>query len=181
MIRLTTELVVNASDAALVNDGSGTASGRYGKIALLPYQTNMSGSLVDTTVWYDDLMVSTRRIPDPDVATPDSFSVANAASGGVALTWRLNSQNGTAQDDTGLLVERCTGDGAACFPNPQSGFAQIAVAPAGASSFTDHAAVAGTTYTYRVRARNAAGNSGYAASQCFNAAGATCGSTIAVQ
>jgi hypothetical protein len=160
------ELVINASDAALVNDGSG----------------DMSGSLVDTAVWYDDLMVSTRRIPDPEVATPnapESLSLTGA-SHSVTVSWRVNSQNGTPQDDTGFLVERSAGDGQTAFPNPQSGFAQIGIAPAGASSFTDTTAVSGITYTYRVRAKNAAGNSAYAASQCFNASGTTCGSTIVV-
>jgi hypothetical protein len=176
------ELVVNASDAALVNDGSGGASGRYGKIALLPYQTNMSGSLVDTAVWYDDLMVSTRRIPDPDIATPnapDSLTVSANGSSAV-LAWRVNSANGTPQDDTGFLVERCAGDGTVCFPNPQSGFALIGLTAPGASSYADSTAIPGATYTYRVRARNPAGNSAFAASQCFNATGITCGGTISI-
>jgi len=107
------QLVVNTSDAALVNDGSGGASGKYGKIVLLPYQTNMSGSLVDTAVWYDDLLVSTRRIPDPGVASPnapDSLSLTAGASHMVTVNWRVNSQNGTPQDDAGFQIERCTGD-----------------------------------------------------------------------
>ena len=176
------QLVTNASDAALINDGSGGASGKYGKIQISPYNTNMSGSLVNTAVWFDDLMVSTRRIPDPNVATPnapDSLSLSNVASNSVTVNWRVNSQNGTAQDDTGFLVERCTGNGAACLPNPQSGFSQIGTTTAGASSFVDGTIVANTTYTYRVRAKNAAGNSGYTIAQCFNG-GTSCGGTVVV-
>ncbi|HEX7287863.1 MAG TPA: hypothetical protein VF532_16865 [Candidatus Angelobacter sp.] len=176
------QLAVNASDAALLHDGTVNGSGKYGKISLLPYQTAMTGSLANTGVWYDDLMVATRRIPDPNVSTPnapDSLSLSSITAGGVTLNWRVNSQNGTAQDDTGFLIERCTGAGAACFPNPQSGFAQIGTTAAGATSFVDTTVVSGTTYTYRVRAKNAAGNSGYTIAQCFNG-GTTCGGTVKV-
>ena len=174
------QLIVNAADAALVNDSSGGTSARYGKIQLSAYNTGMSGSLVDTAVWFDDLIVTTRRIPDPDVGTPnapDSLSVSHATSAGITVNWRVNSQNGTPQDDAGFLVERCTGDGAACFPNPQKGFTQIGVTKAGESSFVDHTVARGHTYTYRVRARNNAGTSGYAAAQCFNR-GPDCGGTV---
>jgi hypothetical protein len=173
-------LVINAADAALVNDGSGGASGKYGKIQLSAYNTAMSGALVNTGVWFDDLMVSTHRIPDPNVATPnapDSLSLSNVASTSVTVNWRVNSQNGTAQDDTGFLVERCTGTAEACLPGPQSGFTQIGVTAAGANSFVDNSAVSGTTYTYRVRARNATGDSGYAVAVCFNG-GTSCGGTV---
>ncbi|HET7872032.1 MAG TPA: fibronectin type III domain-containing protein, partial [Terriglobales bacterium] len=175
-------LVTNMADAALVNNLSGGASGKYGKISLSAYNTNMSGSLVNTAVWFDDLVVSTRRVPDPNVATPnapDSLALSNFTSSSVTVNWRVNSQNGTAQDDTGFLVERCTGTATSCFPNPQSGFAQIGTTATGASSFVDSTAVRGTTYTYRLRARNAAGNSGYAAAICFNG-GTTCGGTVTV-
>jgi hypothetical protein len=173
------QLIVNASDAALVNDSNGVASGKYGKIQLSAYNTAMSGSLVNTAVWFDDLMVATRRIPDPNVGTPnapDSLSLS-AAAGSVSVHWRVNSQNGTAQDDTGFLVERCIGDGAACLPNPQSGFQQIGATAPGAGSYVDNTVVAGTSYTYRVRGTNAAGKSAYTIAQCFNRGG-TCGGTI---
>ena len=176
------QLITNASDAALVNDGLSTASGRYGKISLLPFQTHMSGSLVDTAVWYDDVMASTRRIPDPNVATPnapDSLRLSNITASGVTVNWRVNSQNSTPQDDTGFQVQRCTGTPADCFPNPQSGFSLIATTAAGAGSFVDNTVVPGTTYTYRVRARNAAGTSAFAAAICFNG-GTTCGGTASV-
>lgn len=176
------QLATNAADAALVNTGSGAATGKYGKISLSAYNTAMSGSLVNTAVWFDDLMVSTHRIPDPNVATPnapDSLGLSNITSSSVTVNWRVNSQNGTAQDDTGFLVERCTGTAATCFPNPQSGFAQIGTATAGAGSFVDNTAVHGTTYTYRVRAKNSSGNSAYAAAVCFNG-GTSCGGTVTV-
>jgi chitodextrinase len=175
------QLITNAADAAIPNDGSGGASGRYGKIQLSAYNTAAHWN-VNTAVWFDDLIVSTRRIPDPDIDTPnapDNLSLTNIGANSVTVTWRVNSQNGTAQDDTGFLVERCVGGGAQCFPNPQSGFSQIGTTAAGANSYVDNTVVSGTTYTYRVRARNSTGMSGYAASQCFNI-GPTCGGKVVV-
>jgi hypothetical protein len=174
-------LVSQAADADIPNDGSGGASGKYGKIQLSAYDTGASFN-VNSAVWFDDLIVSTRRIPDPDVATPnapDSLSLSNISSSSVTVNWRANSQNGTAQDDTGFLVERCAGNGPTCFPNPQSGFKQIATTAPGATSYVDNTVVAGTTYTYRVRAKNPSGNSAYTMAQCFNG-GTTCGGTVAV-
>lgn len=174
-------LVSQAADADIPNDGSGGASGKYGKIQLSTYDTGATFN-VGTAAWFDDLIVSTRRIPDPDVSVPnapDSLSLSNISATSVTVNWRVNSQNGTAQDDTGFLVERCAGAGATCFPNPQSGFAVIATTAAGASSYVDSTVVAGTTYTYRVRAKNASGNSAYTIAQCFNG-GTTCGGTVAV-
>jgi hypothetical protein len=170
-------LIENAADAAVPQNGAGTVN-KYGKIILLPYNTAGTAQ-VSGAFWYDDLIVSTRRIPDPDVATPnapDLLSLSNITSNSITVNWRVNSQNATAQDDTGFLVERCTGAVATCFPPPQSGFTQIGTTAAGASSYVDNTVVAGTTYTYRVRAKNAAGNSAYAASICFNGSG-NCGGT----
>jgi Bacterial Ig domain/Abnormal spindle-like microcephaly-assoc'd, ASPM-SPD-2-Hydin/Bacterial Ig-like domain (group 2) len=174
-------LVSQAADADVPNDGSGGASGKYGKIQLSTYNTGANWS-VNTAAWFDDLIVSTRRIPDPDVATPnapDSLRLSNISSSGVTVNWRVNSQNATAQDDTGFLVERCVGNGATCFANPQSGFTVIATTAAGASSYIDTSVAAGTTYTYRIGAKNAAGHSAYTIAQCFNG-GNTCGGTVAV-
>jgi hypothetical protein len=174
-------LTSDASDAAIPNDGSGGASGKYGKIQLSTYDTGATFS-ANTAAWFDDLIVSTRRIPDPDVANPnapDSLSLSSITSTSATVNWRVNSQNGTAQDDTGFLVERCAGAGVDCFPNPQQGFTQIGTTAPGATSFTDKSVASGTTYTYRVRARNSAGNSAYTVAQCFNG-GPTCGGTVVI-
>jgi hypothetical protein len=160
-------LTTGAADAALVNDGTGT--GKYGKVVLLPYDTGAT-SHVNTAVWYDDLIIATRRIPDPDNGVPnapDSLSL-QVVAGKITVSWRVNSQNGTAQDDAGFAVERCTGADVDCYPNPQSGFKEIAKTAPGASSYVDASVTAGTGYVYRVRAVNEAGRSAYAASECFN-------------
>lgn len=178
------QLVVNCSDAALVNDGKARATGRYGKIQLSAYNTKMSGALVPAAVWFDDLVAATRRLPDPDVATPnppDGLQLLRIGPGSVTVAWRVNSQSQTAQDDTGFLVERAAGGGTTVFPSPQHGFVEIARTPPGASSFVDKTVVPARTYTYRVRATNAAGPSAYAIAQCFNAdPDSTCGGTVVV-
>jgi hypothetical protein len=170
-------LIEQGADAAVPMNGLGVVN-KYGKIILLPYNTAGTAQ-VNGAFWYDDLIVSTRRIPDPDVTTPnapDLLTLSNITSSSVTVNWRVNSQNGTAQDDTGFLVERCAGTVATCFPAPQSGFSQIGTTVAGASSYVDNTVVHGSTYTYRVRAKNASGNSGYAAAICFNG-GTQCGGT----
>jgi hypothetical protein len=171
-------LITNAADIAMADQGP-SVTDKFGKIVLLPYATNATW-LALSNVWYDDLIVSNRRIPDPEVAAPnapDTLTLSNITSSSVTVNWRANSNNGTAQDDTGFLIERCTGNAATCFIAPQSGFAQIGTTAAHATSYVDSTVSAGNTYTYRVRAKNSSGNSGYAASICFNG-GTTCGGTV---
>jgi hypothetical protein len=166
-------LIVNASDVAIADDGP-SVTDKFGKIVLLPYATSATWNTT-THVWYDDLIVSNRRIPDPEVAVPNAPDNLTASVGTkqVTLNWRVNSSNGTAQDDTGILIERCTGTAPNCLTAPQSGFSQIASTAAHATTYTDTTVSSGTMYTYRVRATNASGNSAYALAICFNN-GASC-------
>jgi hypothetical protein len=57
-----------------------------------------------------------------------------------------------ASSESGLRIERSANGGA---------FAQIAQVGANATGFTDSGLARRSTYTYRVRAFNASGNSGY--------------------
>jgi tripartite motif-containing protein 71 len=83
--------------------------------------------------------------------------MATAVSGSqINLIWADNSAN-----ETGFQIERCEGEGCTTF-------AQIASLQANVSSYANTSLTAGTTYTYRVRAYNAAGNSDYS-----NTTGAT--------
>ncbi len=68
-------------------------------------------------------------------------------SGSVRLQWFDNANN-----ELGYTVERRTGSGA---------YAQIANLGVGAASYIDGSVATNTTYTYRVRAYNSAGNSAY--------------------
>ena len=89
-----------------------------------------------------------RTAPRP--ARPASLSASAFSSTRVNLSWSA------ATDDvgvTGYLIERCQGAGC-------SDFAQIA-APAGTGvNYSDTGLTAGTTYSYRVRATDLAGNLG---------------------
>jgi hypothetical protein len=65
------------------------------------------------------------------------------------MSWFDNDSN-----ESGFAVERCRGVGCVSFT-------QIAVNGANDSSFTDAGLSGHTSYSYRVRAFNAAGSSGY--------------------
>jgi PKD repeat protein len=66
---------------------------------------------------------------------------------------RLNWTNGTGSQ-TEVRIERCRGTGC-------TNFAPVATLPGTATTFTDTGLASRTTYTYRVRAHNAAGDSPY--------------------
>lgn len=83
----------------------------------------------------------------PTALTAQARRVKSRAE--VRLAWVDN-----ATDETGYVVERCTGS--AC-----TGFAVVASLPAGSTRYTDAGVARSTTYRYRVRATAAAGNSAY--------------------
>jgi hypothetical protein len=91
-------------------------------------------------------------------------AVAEAGVGQLTLTWTDNATN-----EDGYKVERASGS---CTPTPGT-FAEIAGAlPPNTVTYVDAGLGNGVTFCYRVRAYNAAGNSGYS-----NLAG---GTTVAV-
>ena len=88
----------------------------------------------------------------PDTAAPSvpAALTATAAVGQVALSWTASTDNVAV---TGYRVERCQGSGC-------TDFAQVGTP--GGTSYTDTPLAGSTTYRYRVRAADAAGNlSGY--------------------
>ena len=94
---------------------------------------------------------NTTRATTPDTLSP---SAPGTLTSSAASTTQIDLSWDAAMDDvgvTGYRVERCTGAGC-------GDFAQIA-APAG-TSVSDSGLTASTTYTYRVRAVDAAGNQG---------------------
>ena len=96
-------------------------------------------------------------------SAPSNLTATASSDTQVNLSWTASTDNVGV---TGYLVERC--QGAAC-----SSFAQIA-SPV-ATTYSDSALTAGTSYSYRVRATDAAGNhSGYS-----NTASATTTDTVA--
>ena len=87
--------------------------------------------------------------PPTPPAAPTGLTATAVSSSQINLTW-------TDSDDTeqGFKIERCTGAGC-------SDFAQIATVGANVTSYSNTGLTASTSYSYRVRAYNAAGDSGY--------------------
>lgn len=116
---------------------------------------------------YSSIASATTQAAAGDVTAPSvptGLSAAAASASQISLNWNASTDNVGV---TGYLVERC--QGASC-----TNFSQIATPSSTAQS--DTGLTGGTTYRYRVRARDAAGNtSGYSsiASATTQAAGDT--------
>ena len=89
--------------------------------------------------------------PPPPAAplAPSNLVAAAVSANRIDLSWSDNSSN-----EDGFEIERCEGSGCTTFLS-------IGQAPANAAGFSNTALSGGTTYTYRVRAFNAGGGSGY--------------------
>jgi PKD repeat protein len=86
----------------------------------------------------------------PTIPTcPSALSATAISRDQISLTWTDNSSN-----EDGFKIERCAG--ATC-----SNFKQIATVGANAASYSNSGLKRATTYRYRIRAYNSAGNSPY--------------------
>ena len=92
------------------------------------------------------LSVQTYRPPTTKPAAPSNLA-AELVAGWVLVSWADNST-----DEQAFKLERKTGTGA---------FVEIAQPGANSTSYLDMAVAVGTTYTYRILAYNAAGDSAY--------------------
>src|SRR3989442_4574672 len=82
-------------------------------------------------------------------AAPTSLTATPVSGSQINLTW---SDNATNED--GFRIEQCQGAGC-------SAFVEIATVPANVTTYQDAGLTLGTSYSYQVRAYNAAGTSGY--------------------
>lgn len=82
-------------------------------------------------------------------AAPTGLTATAASSSQINLAWTDASTN-----EAGFKIERCTGAGC-------SDFAQIATVGANVTSYSNTGLTASTSYSYRVRAYNGAGDSAY--------------------
>jgi serine protease AprX len=82
-------------------------------------------------------------------AAPSGLTATAISSSQINLAWTDNANN-----ETGFKIERCTGAGC-------SNFAQIATVGADVTTFPNTSLTASTSYSYRVRATNAGGDSAY--------------------
>jgi hypothetical protein len=139
----------------------------YGQVWLLPYQTNKDATQAHSTgyVWYDELIISKNRIPDPAVSVPnapDALRATAVSPSQINLTWRDNS-GGSAS----FKIERCSGTDDACWAG-YAAFSLVTTVGAGATTYGDTGLTGATPYTYRVRATNSAGDSAAAGGSCWN-------------
>jgi hypothetical protein len=81
-------------------------------------------------------------------AAPSSLTASAVSSSQVNLSWADNASN-----ETGFKIERKTGSGGA--------WGQVATVGANVTAWSDSGLSASTTYFYRVRANNSAGDSAY--------------------
>ncbi|MBP7866306.1 MAG: fibronectin type III domain-containing protein [Acidobacteria bacterium] len=121
--------------------------------------TNASGD----SAYSNEANATTSTTPTPPAA-PSGLTATAASSSQINLAWTDNASN-----ETGFKLERKTGSGGA--------WSQVATPAAGATSYANTGLAASTTYYYRIRATNAAGDSAY--SNEANATTGTTGNTIA--
>ncbi len=109
------------------------------------WRVNARNSYGSTSSWSTSRYFRTAVGPPPNA--PSNLIANTISSSQINLTWQDNSS-----DETGFKIERKTGTGS---------YSQIATVGAGVTSYSNTLLSAGTTYYYRVRAYNAAGNSNY--------------------
>jgi chitodextrinase len=136
------------SNFSQVATPTGTTYNDTGLLASTSYSyrvraTDAAGNLS----FYSNIASVTTPAPDTTPPTaPASLAATAAGSSQINLTWSASTDNVWV---TGYLVERCQGAGC-------SNFAQVAT-PAG-TTYNDTGLGANTSYSYRVRATDAAGN-----------------------
>jgi hypothetical protein len=110
-------------------------------------QTRTFASRSHATTSIRPQLVITYTLPTPPNA-PSNLTATAVSTNQINLTWQDNSN-----DEFGFKIERKTGAGGA--------YSQVDTVKAGATSYNNIGLLASTTYLYRVRAYNAAGNSAY--------------------
>lgn len=86
-------------------------------------------------------------LPAPDA--PAGLSASALSASQIRLTWIDSSS-----DEQGFKIERCAGAGC-------TNFAQVVMVGANVTSYTNTGLTASTSYSYRMRAYNASGDSSY--------------------
>ncbi len=132
---------ISAPTATTFSDAGLTASTSYS------YRVRATDAANNLSAYSSTASASTPAPPDTTPpAAPTNLTVSAATDTRINLSWTVSTDNVGV---TGYMVERC--QGAAC-----SNFAQIS-APT-ATTFNDTGLTASTSYSYRVRATDAAGN-----------------------
>jgi fibronectin type 3 domain-containing protein len=93
--------------------------------------------------------IATAKTAAPTLTAPANLTATAASSSQINLAWSAATETGGTL--SGYLIERCQGSGC-------STFAQIATAST--TSYSDTGVAASTSYSYRVRATDSAGDTG---------------------
>ncbi len=128
------------ADVTTYADSGLTASTSYS------YRVRATNSAGDST-YSNTATAMTSAAPPSPPAAPTGLVATAASSSAINLTWLDQSTN-----ETGFKIERALGAGA---------FSQVATVGAGVTTYADSGLTASTSYSYRVRATNSAGNSVY--------------------
>ena len=100
----------------------------------------------NTAIFNPTLVTGSQGTPP---APPSALTAVAVSSSQINLTW-VDSDN----TETGFKIERCSGEGC-------TNFAQIATVGANVTTYANTGLTASTSYSYRVRAYNTAGDLGY--------------------
>jgi C1A family cysteine protease len=119
--------------------GNGWGSGGYFSIAY---------SETGSPLYFGEWTIAYQK-PASSPAAPNNLTATAVSSSQINLSWTDNSDN-----ETGFAIERCQGTGC-------TNFGQIATVGANITTYSNSNLTGNTTYTYKVRAYNAGGNSGY--------------------
>ncbi|HEX8524410.1 MAG TPA: NPCBM/NEW2 domain-containing protein [Tepidisphaeraceae bacterium] len=129
----------------LSKTGINLPSGQH--IIRIVYDTAASSGIVANFNWFQFNLTSGSTTP----SAPSNVVATASSSTSVALTWQDNSTS-----ESGFILERMTGT--------TNVWNSITTTAANVTSYTDNTVVAGTTYTYRVRATSSSGSSANATS-----------------
>jgi hypothetical protein len=139
-----TRRMITSPDGDIAEDRVVSATGSYGASAPL----SSAGPWIMQMVAFKAASGGTTDSSPP--TNPSNLMATAAGTGGINLTWTASSDNVGV---TNYLVERCQGAGCTAL-------AQVATSTA--TTFADAGLLPGTSYSYRTRATDAAGNlSGY--------------------
>jgi carboxypeptidase T len=98
---------------------------------------------------YSTTATATTQATPPVPAAPTSLAASAASTSQIALSWKAGDST-----QQGFRIERCSG--AAC-----TNFSQVASVGSSVTSYNNTGLSASTSYSYRVLAYNASGNSAY--------------------